>query len=162
MKKSSILVLVSIVSLSVSACNNKEVEYQEPTIQQEQPIDEDLTEKYKEEINKKEQLEQAKIIIEDSVKGNFNADEYRIITDEKSNTVILTILTTEYQVSVGIQDGSYYTMRENMIENSLMGKNLFDKLGLNVNYSVVLGDVTNDIIWLGILNGRVLYDCTKD
>lgn len=156
------LVLVGILSVGMVGCGNNEVEYQEPQVQQEQTVDEDLTPQYKEEVNKENELEMAKTIINTFASEHFNADEYQIKVDKESNTIMFIFLTNQYAVTNGIQDGSYSTLKDAMIENSLVGKNLLDKCGLNVNYSVVLGNVVEDTVWLGIVNGEVLYDCTQN
>ena len=156
------LVLAGILSAGMVGCGNDEVEYQESQVQQEQTVDEDLTPQYKEEVNKENELEMAKTIINTFASEHFNADEYQIKVDKESNTIMFIFLTNQYAVTNGIQDGSYSTLKDAMIENSLVGKNLLDKCGLNVNYSVVLGNVVEDTVWLGIVNGEVLYDCTQN
>ena len=161
-KKIMGLVLVGMLSVGAVGCGNDTIEYQEPQAQQEQTVDEDLTPQYQEKINKENELEMAKTIIDSFASEHFDTNEFQIKVDEESNTIMFIFLTNQYVVANGIQDGSYFTLKEAMIENSLVGKNLLEECGLNVNYSVCLGNVVEDTIWLGIVNGEVLYDCTQN
>lgn len=158
------LVLAGMMSLLVVGCGNDTVEYQEPQVQQEEyqePQDEDLTKEYQEEINKEEQLIKAKELVDSIIGKNFDSGDYEIITDEESNTVMIVLITNANILANGLIDGSYYTLKENMIENSLVGKDMLEKCGLDVNYCVALGNVAQDKVWLSVLNGQVLYDFSQ-
>lgn len=158
------LVLVGMMSLSVVGCGNDTVEYQEPQVQQkeyQEPQDEDLTREYQEEINKEEQLIKAKELVDSIIGKNFDSGDYEIITDEESNTVMIVLITNTNILANGLIDGSYYTLKENMIENSLVGKDMLEKCGLDVNYCITLGNVAQDKVWLSVLNGQVLYDFSQ-
>ena len=156
------LVLAGIMSLSVVGCGDNEVEYQEPQVQQEQVVDEDLTPQYEEKINKKEELELAKLITEESAKKCIEGFRYDVKTDEESNTIMVTVHLTKTDVAKSLVDGSYYELVNTMVDTSTEMRNIYVNNGMDVNCSLAIGDMDEDRIWFATLNNTILYDCSEE
>ena len=112
-------------------------------------------------MNKEEQLQQAKSLIEKIATNCLTDCRWDIYVDEESNTVILGVHSTATDCAIALQDGSYYQLTNSMTENSKEGKKALERLGLDVNYSVVLMDLDTEMVYFGAVNGTVLYDASK-
>lgn len=141
-----------------------------PADTEEEVQDEDLTEEYEEETetndleetSQTEQLKLAKTILEESAKEHMTGYRYKITTDEESNSVIFILHATSIDVAKGINDGSYNELTDSMLYLSTEAKGAYERLGLDVNCSVCLGDIDNDKIWFGTFNENILYDATDE
>lgn len=156
------LILVGMLSVGVVGCGNNEVEYQESQVQQEQVIDEDLTPQYEEKINKKEELELAKLITEESAKKCMAGFRYEVKTHEETNTVMITVHLTKIDVAKSLVDGSYYELVNIMVNTSTEMRNIYVNNGMDVNCSLAIGDTDEDRIWFATLNNTILYDCSEE
>lgn len=173
MKKITNLIMSGILGLSLflfTGCSDNEVvenneelqivEEKEQREQEQQVEDEDLNEEYKYKYEDENDLEKGKELMEDvaySIDG-YEDIRWKIETDEKSNTVIFKVDIDSNTVSYGIRTGEWNGLVETWTETCATGKLLFEKKGLDINYSIWLGDFDSDSYYLGILNGKVFFN----
>lgn len=157
------LVLAGILSIGMVGCGNNEVEYQEPQVQQEQTVDEDLTPQYKEEINKKEELEFARVVIEATAEESIKDFEWKVVTNEEGNIVVLQINLTKVQALALINGGYWDGLVEEYEQNVKEIQKTLNENGIDVNYGVMWGDINNDEFWFFVTsNTGIVYDITND
>ena len=165
-KKLLSLLIAGMLAVPFVGCGNSEVEYQEPQQKQvqEQPHenvqDEDLNQEYKQEVSQKKQAEQAKLLIEQMASEHLSGYRWQVEISEDYQRVWLKFYVTEEQVKVGILDGSWYDLVEASVENTREGKAMLERMGLNVDYGMMIGDIDQDSYWLGTVNGSVIYNIT--
>lgn len=154
------LVLAGMMSIGMmTGCSDSTVEEQNNNqMQQEQTVDEDLNNEYKQKASQKEQAEQAKLLIEQMASEHLSGYRWQIEISEDYQRVWLKFYVTEEQVKAGILDGSWYDLVEASAENTREGKMALERLGLNVDYGMMIGDIDRDSYWLGVVNGSVIYN----
>lgn len=159
-KKALSLVLAGMMSIGMmTGCSDSTVEEQNNNqMQQEQQVDEDLNQEYKQKANQKEQAEQAKLLIEQMASEHLSGYRWQVEISEDYQRVWLKFYVTEEQVKTGILDGSWYDLVESSAENTREGKMALERLGLNVDYGMMIGDIDRDSYWLGVVNGDVIYN----
>lgn len=158
-KKLLSLILAGILSIPMFGCSDSTVEEQNNNqMQQEQKIDEDLNNEYKQQASQKEQAEQAKLLVEEMAEGSLGGYRWQVDISDDYQRVWLKFNLTEEQVKMGILDGSWYDFVEGCIVNTREGKAALEKLGLNVDYGMMVGDIDRDSYWLGVVNGDVIYN----
>ena len=159
------LLMAGMIAIPFAGCSNSEVEYQESQqsqVQQEQPVDEDLNQEYKQKASQKEQAEQAKLLIEQIASEHLSGYRWQVEISDDYQRVWLKFNVTEEQAKVGIIDGSWYDLVELCAENTREGKAALERLGLNVDYGMMVGDIDRDSYWLGVANGDVIYNVTDN
>lgn len=167
-KKLMSMFMIGLLScgMLVGCGNDTEVQYQEPTQQQEEyqaPVDEDLTPQYKEEINKKNELEFAKIVIEATAEESIKDFEWKVVTNEEGNMVVLQINLTETQALALINGGYWDGLVEEYEQNVKEIQKTLNENGISVNYGVMWGDINNDEFWFFVTsNTGIVYDITDD
>ena len=163
-KKLCGLIMAGMMSVSMMVgCGNSTVEEQNNNqMQQEQTVDEDLNQEYKQKSSQKEQAEQAKLLIEQMASEHLSGYRWQVEISEDYQRVWLKFNVTEEQVKVGILDGSWYDLVESSAENTREGKATLERLGLNVDYGMMIGDIDRDAYWLGTVNGSVIYNVTDE
>lgn len=135
------------------------IQQEQPNEQQEQPkVDEDLNNEYKQKASQKEQAEQAKLLIEQMASEHLSGYRWQVEISEDYQRVWLKFYVSEEQVKAGILDGSWYDLVEASAENTREGKMALERLGLNVDYGMMIGDIDRDSYWLGVVNGSVIYN----
>ena len=161
-KKVMGLVLAGMMSIGMmTGCSDSTVEEQNNNqMQQEQTVDEDLNNEYKQKASQKEQAEQAKLLIEQMASEHLSGYRWQVEISEDYQRVWLKFYVTEEQVKEGILDGSWYDLVEASVENTREGKMALERLGLNVDYGMMIGDIDRDSYWLGVVNGSVIYNVT--
>ena len=162
-KKVMGLVLAGMMSIGMmTGCSDSTVEEQNNNnqMQQEQTVDEDLNNEYKQKASQKEQAEQAKLLIEQMASEHLSGYRWQVEINEDYQRVWLKFYVTEEQVKAGILDGSWYDLVEASTENTREGKMALERLGLNVDYGMMIGDIDRDSYWLGVVNGSVIYNVT--
>ena len=163
-KKVMGLVLAGMMSIGMmTGCSDSAVEEQNNNnnqMQQEQTVDEDLNNEYKQKASQKEQAEQAKLLIEQMASEHLSGYRWQVEISEDYQRVWLKFYVTEEQVKAGILDGSWYDLVESSAENTREGKMALERLGLNVDYGMMIGDIDRDSYWLGVVNGSVIYNVT--
>ena len=154
------LILAGMMSIGMmTGCSNSTVEEQNNNqMQQEQTVDEDLNNEYKQKASQKEQAEQAKLLIEQMASEHLSGYRWQVEISEDYQRVWLKFYVTEEQVKAGILDGSWYDLVEASAENTREGKMALERLGLNVDYGMMIGDIDRDSYWLGVVNGSVIYN----
>lgn len=160
-KKVMGLVLAGMMSIGmITGCSDSAVEEQNNNnqMQQEQTVDEDLNNEYKQKASQKEQAEQAKLLIEQMASEHLSGYRWQVEISEDYQRVWLKFYVTEEQVKAGILDGSWYDLVEASAENTREGKMALERLGLNVDYGMMIGDIDRDSYWLGVVNGSVIYN----
>ncbi len=160
-KKVMGLVLAGMMSIGMmTGCSDSAVEEQNNNnqMQQEQTVDEDLNNEYKQKASQKEQAEQAKLLIEQMASEHLSGYRWQVEISEDYQRVWLKFYVTEEQVKTGILDGSWYDLVEASAENTREGKMALERLGLNVDYGMMIGDIDRDSYWLGVVNGSVIYN----
>lgn len=158
------LIMAGMMSVSMMVgCGNSTVEEQDNNqMQQEQTVDEDLNQEYKQKASQKEQAEQAKLLIEQMASEHLSGYRWQVEISEDYQRVWLKFYVTEEQVKVGILDGSWYDLVESSAENTREGKAALERLGLNVDYGMMIGDIDRDAYWLGTVNGSVIYNVVDE
>lgn len=161
-KLSSIFVSCILVSVLAIGCSDETIKEQDNNqVQQEKPIiDEDLNNEYKQEVSQKKQAEQAKLLIEQVASKNLSEYRWQVEISEDYQRVWLKFYVTEEQVKAGILDGSWYDLVEACVGNTSEGKAMLERMGLNVDYGMMVGDIDQDSYWLGVVNGSVIYNVT--
>lgn len=156
------LVLAGMMSIGMmTGCSDSTVEEENNNqMQQEQTVDEDLNQEYKQKASQKEQAEQAKLLIEQMASEHLSGYRWQVEISEDYQRVWLKFYVTEEQVKAGILDGSWYDLVESSAENTREGKMTLERLGLNVDYGMMIGDIDRDSYWLGVVNGSVIYNVT--
>lgn len=150
----------------VGCGNDTEVQYQEPTQQQEEyqaPVDEDLTPQYEQKIGMKEQLKAVESVINYTARENLGSQglEYKVITDEASNTVMLYI-------DVRLEDiwadpSGWENLKTIAYNTSVEMKQMTDDYGCNeVNISIGLGDIANERVYFATMNEKIIYDMDNE
>lgn len=159
-KKALSLVLAGMMSIGMmTGCSDSTVEEENNNqMQQEQTVDEDLNNEYKQKASQKEQAEQAKLLIEQMASEHLSGYRWQVEISEDYQRVWLKFYVTEEQVKAGILDGSWYDLVEASAENTREGKMALERLGLNVDYGMMIGDIDRDSYWLGVVNGDVIYN----
>lgn len=159
-KKALSLVLAGMMSIGMmTGCSDSTVEEENNNqMQQEQTVDEDLNNEYKQKASQKEQAEQAKLLIEQMASEHLSGYRWQVEISEDYQRVWLKFYVTEEQVKAGILDGSWYDLVEASAENTREGKMALERLGLNVDYGMMIGDIDRDSYWLGVVNGSVIYN----
>ena len=154
------LLVVGMMSMGMmTGCSDSTVEEQNNNqMQQEQTVDEDLNNEYKQKASQKEQAEQAKLLIEQMASEHLSGYRWQVEISEDYQRVWLKFYVTEEQVKAGILDGSWYDLVEASAENTREGKMALERLGLNVDYGMMIGDIDRDSYWLGVVNGSVIYN----
>ena len=155
------LLVAGMMSIGMmTGCSDSAVEEQNNNnqMQQEQTVDEDLNNEYKQKASQKEQAEQAKLLIEQMASESLSGYRWQIEISEDYQRVWLKFYVTEEQVKAGILDGSWYDLVEASAENTREGKMALERLGLNVDYGMMIGDIDRDSYWLGVVNGDVIYN----
>ena len=154
------LLVAGMMSIGMmTGCSDSTVEEQNNNqMQQEQTVDEDLNNEYKQKASQKEQAEQAKLLIEQMASESLSGYRWQIEISEDYQRVWLKFYVTEEQVKAGILDGSWYDLVEASAENTREGKMALERLGLNVDYGMMIGDIDRDSYWLGVVNGDVIYN----
>ena len=163
-KKAFALIMTGMMSVSMLVgCSDSTVEEQNNNqMQQEQQVDEDLNQEYKQKVSQKEQVEQAKLLIEQIASEHLSGYRWQVEISDDYQRVWLKFNVTEEQVKVGIIDGSWYDLVESCAENTREGKVALERLGLNVDYGMMVGDIDRDSYWLGVVNGDVIYNVTDN
>ena len=163
-KKVMGLVLAGMMSIGMmTGCSDSTVEEQNNNqMQQEQTVDEDLNNEYKQKASQKEQAEQAKLLIEQMASENLSGYRWQVEISEDYQRVWLKFYVPEEQIKAGILDGSWYDLVEASAENTREGKMALERLGLNVDYGMMVGDIDRDSYWLGVANGDVIYNVTDN
>lgn len=161
-KKALSLVLAGMMSIGMmTGCSDSTVEEENNNqMQQEQTVDEDLNNEYKQKASQKEQAEQAKLLIEQMASEHLSGYRWQVEISEDYQRVWLKFYVTEEQVKAGILDGSWYDLVEASAENTREGKMALERLGLNIDYGMMIGDIDRDSYWLGVVNGSVMYNVT--
>ena len=161
-KKVMGLVLAGMMSIGMmTGCSDSTVEEQNNNqMQQEQTVDEDLNNEYKQKASQKEQAEQAKLLIEQMASEHLSGYRWQVEISEDYQRVWLKFYVTEEQVKAGILDGSWYDLVEASVENTREGKMALERLGLNVDYGMMIGDIDRDSYWLGVVNGSLINNVT--
>ena len=156
------LLVAGMMSIGMmTGCSDSTVEEQNNNnnqMQQEQTVDEDLNNEYKQKASQKEQAEQAKLLIEQMASEHLSGYRWQVEISEDYQRVWLKFYVTEEQAKVGILDGSWYDLVEASAENTREGKMALERLGLNVDYGMMIGDIDRDSYWLGVVNGSVIYN----
>lgn len=156
------LLVAGMMSIGMmTGCSDSTVEEENNNqMQQEQTVDEDLNNEYKQQANQKEQAEQAKLLIEQMASEHLSGYRWQVEISEDYQRVWLKFYVSEEQVKAGILDGSWYDLVEASVENTKEGKMALERLGLNVDYGMMIGDIDRDSYWLGVVNGSVIYNVT--
>ena len=156
------LLVAGMMSIGMmTGCSDSTVEEQNNNqMQQEQTVDEDLNNEYKQKASQKEQAEQAKLLIEQMASEHLSGYRWQVEISEDYQRVWLKFYVTEEQVKAGILDGSWYDLVEASAENTREGKMALERLGLNVDYGMMIGDIDRDSYWLGVVNGSIIYNVT--
>lgn len=156
---------------SVSDNNNTTVEEpikeKEESVEEEAPEPQEQPEPKKEEPKQKtlsEQVELAKIFVDQCAKEGFAAEDYKIDANTETGSIVLT---TNMSVSV-LQEGmndpeGWKNLVDTMIQtNNSLSKNV-KKLGCNdVTISIIAGDFNLNKVYLVVRDGVVLYDCVNN
>ena len=156
------LLVAGMMSIGMmTGCSDSTVEEENNNqMQQEQTVDEDLNNEYKQKASQKEQAEQAKLLIEQMASEHLSGYRWQVEISEDYQRVWLKFYVTEEQVKAGILDGSWYDLVEASAENTREGKMALERLGLNVDYGMMIGDIDRDSYWLGVVNGSIIYNVT--
>lgn len=153
---------------SVSDNNNTTVE--EPAKEESEPVEEEAPEApepQKEEPKQKtlsEQVELAKIFVDQCAKEGFAAGDYKIDANTETGSIVLT---TNMDISI-VQEGmnnpeKWKVLVDTMIQTNNSLSDNVKKLGCSdVTISIVAGDFSLDKAYLVVRDGVVLYDCVNN
>lgn len=156
---------------SVSDNNNTTVE--EPVKEEPEPVEEEAPEPQEQPEPKKEepkqktlseQVELAKIFVDQCAKEGFAAEDYKIDANTETGSIVLT---TNMDVSI-VQEGmnnpeEWKNLVDTMIQTNNSLSDNVKKLGCSdVTISIVAGDFSLDKAYLVVRDGVVLYDCVNN
>lgn len=156
---------------SVSDNNNTTVE--EPIKEKEEPVEEEAPEPQEQPEPKKEepkqktlseQVELAKIFVDQCAKEGFAAEDYKIDANTETGSIVLT---TNMDISI-VQEGmnnpeKWKNLVDTMVQTNNSLSDNVKKLGCNdVTISIVAGDFSLDKAYLVVRDGVVLYDCVNN
>ena len=156
---------------SVSDNNNTTVE--EPIKEKPEPVEEETPEPQEQPEPKKEepkqktlseQVELAKIFVDQCAKEGFAAEDYKIDANTETGSIVLT---TNMDISI-VQEGmnnpeEWKNLVDTMIQTNNSLSDNIKKLGCNdVTISSVAGDFSLDKAYLVVRDGVVLYDCVNN
>lgn len=111
-----------------------------------------------------EQVELAKLFVDQCAKEGFGAGDYRIDTNTETGSVVLTTNMSVSVLQEGINDPEgWKNLVDTMIQtNNSLSKNV-KKLGCNdVTISIIAGDFNLNKVYLVVRDGVVLYDCVNN
>lgn len=153
---------------SVSDNNNTTVE--EPAKEESEPVEEEAPEApepQKEEPKQKtlsEQVELAKIFVDQCAKEGFAAGDYKIDANTETGSIVLTTNMDISIVQEGMNNpGKWKNLVDTMIQTNNSLSDNVKKLGCSdVTISIVAGDFSLDKAYLVVRDGVVLYDCVNN
>ncbi len=156
-KKTSILVISGILSLSFIGCNNEEVEYQELQTQQEQFQDEYLNEEST--VNK--EIDEAYELLKPVIDNSFYGQRHNIIKSEDGETLILQLHMDEYVAENGdIDQWNEYIYQ--YLNFAKLSKELLVNNGLEINFAIAVMDFEEEVVYIYILNDQVYYNIRSE
>lgn len=111
-----------------------------------------------------EQVELAKIFVDQCAKEGFAAEDYKIDANTETGSIVLT---TNMDISI-VQEGmnnpeEWKNLVDTMIQTNNSLSDNVKKLGCSdVTISIVAGDFSLDKAYLVVRDGVVLYDCVNN
>ena len=136
-------------------------------VEEEAPEPQEQPEPKKEEPKQKtlsEQVELAKIFVDQCAKEGFAAEDYKIDANTETGSIVLT---TNMDISI-VQEGmnnpeEWKNLVDTMIQTNNSLSDNVKKLGCSdVTISIVAGDFSLDKAYLVVRDGVVLYDCVNN
>lgn len=162
----TILGLISCFAFIGVSCSNDE--YKEEQVKQEEqvpkpeyvsPIEPQQPESEVEPTppveDRMSDIEMARALIEPSIKETVGDLEYKILEQDDQLILILHLSAEEL---VYVTESVWSDLASNAIYAQTAWQDVFESAGISVNFSVCVGDVNRDKIYLAINNGQIIYD----
>ena len=151
-------VLIGLISclafIKVSCSNDKYKE--EQTKQEEQvlipEVEPEPTPPVEDRMN---DVEKARALIEPSIKETIGDLEYEIL--EQDDQLILMLHLPEEELAY-VTEPDWRDLATNAKYAQTAWQDVFRSAGLNVNFSVFVGDINKDRVYLAANNGHIIYD----
>lgn len=153
--------------------NNNTTTVEEPVKEEPEPVEEEAPEPQEQPEPKKEepkqktlseQVELAKIFVDQCAKEGFAAEDYKIDANTETGSIVLT---TNMDISI-VQEGmnnpeEWKNLVDTMVQTNNSLSDNVKKLGCSdVTISIVAGDFSLDKAYLVVRDGVVLYDCVNN
>lgn len=100
-------------------------------------------------------IEMARALIEPSIKETIGDLEYKIL--EQDGQLILMLHLPAEELAY-VTEPVWNDLASNAIYAQTAWQDVFKSAGLNVNFSVCIGDMNRDRVYLAANNGQIIYD----
>lgn len=101
----------------------------------------------------------ARSLIEPSIQESIGDLEYTIL--EEDNQLILVMHIPAEELAY-VSESTWNELANNAIYAQTSWQDVFDSYGLNVVFSVAVGDINRDRIYLAISDGQIIYDVFEE
>jgi hypothetical protein len=105
--------------------------------------------------NKMSDIEMARALIEPSIKETVGDLEYKIV--EQDDQLILMLHLSAEELAY-VTEPEWRDLATNAKYAQTAWQDVFRSAGLNVNFSVYVGDMNKDKVYLAANNGLIIYD----
>jgi hypothetical protein len=149
------LSLIGCLAFIKVSCSNDEYK-EEQTKQEEQvQVPEVEPEPTPPVENKMSDIEMARALIEPSIKETVGDLEYKIV--EQDDQLILMLHLSAEELAY-VTEPEWRDLATNAKYAQTAWQDVFRSAGLNVNFSVYVGDMNKDKVYLAANNGLIIYD----
>lgn len=149
-----VLGLASCLTLVGISCSNGEYKKEETKQEEQVPIPEYVA-PTKPQQPEMSDIEKARSLMEPSIKETVGDSEY-VILEQNDQLILMLHLPEEDLVYVTKSD--WRELATNAKYAQTAWQDVFRSAGLNVNFSVYVGDMDKDRVYLAANNGLIIYD----